>query len=338
MNKGKLKEYAKFIRVQSFGFSTIAVIGALCITGEKLEILHFFLLFLIGIMLTIYSFVLNDYKDVKKDKISEELNERPLVKGTISLKSAKYIIFFCLIMIFLIQFIFFRNVLTLLVLIISIIFGTLYNLFSKRIVGSDIFIAGELVFFCLFGAFAVSDNLQNFQEISGLTWIVVLIIFFHVFFANAIGGGLKDAKSDLKTGAKKITLYLGVNVNEKMIITKRFKAIAYLLKITMIILVFIPFLLLDLAFWYWQIILLIFFVIFNLRTTIKMLTIKYFDKEQIIVYTGKDVFSSFCIILFMMMSYSGVFWTLLLISLPLIWYKLFDYLIYGNMLRNPKML
>ena len=333
-----IKEYAKLIRIQSFGFSTIAVIGALTTIGEKLEILQFFILFFIGILITIYSFVLNDYKDVQKDIISEELNERPLVKGTISQNSAKFIIIISLFLIFLFHFIFFRNHLTLLILIISIFLGTLYNLFSKRFAGSDLFIAGELAFLCLYGAFAVSNNPQSLQEISSLSWIVALIIFFHVYFANAIAGGLKDIKSDMKTSAKKITLYLGVKINEKIFITKKFKVISFLIKFIMIVLVFTPFLLFNLTYWYWQIILLIFFIILNIRTTIKMLTIKNFNKEQIIVFTGKDVFISFCIILIMMMSYSGIFWTLLLITLPLIWFVLFDHLIYGKLLTNFRML
>jgi len=330
-----IKEYAKLIRIQSFGFATIAIIGALTTIGEKIEYFQFLILFFIGILLTIYSFVLNDYKDLQLDKISEELNERPLVKGTISLKTAKYLMIICLFLIFFLHILYCRKQLTSLILIITIFLGTLYNLYSKRFVGSDIFIAGELAFLCLYGAFAVSNNIQ---DVNGLSWIVALIIFFHVYFANAIAGGLKDIKSDMKTGAKKITLYLGVDVNEKIIISRKFKAIAFLIKFIMFILVFTPFIFFNLTFWYWQIILLIFFIILNIRTTIKILTIKNFNKKQIIVFTGRDVFISFCIILIMMMCYSGFFWTFLLITLPLIWFVVFDYLIYGKLLTNFRML
>lgn len=330
-----IKEYAKLIRLQSFGFSTIPVIGALTVIGEKIDYFHFLTLFFIGILLTAYSFVLNDYKDFQVDKISAESNERPLVKGTISLKSSKYIIIICLVLTIILHILYFRNLITSLILIIVILLGTLYNFFNKIFAGSDLFISGELALLSLYGAFAVSKNLQ---DVNNLSWIISLIIFFHVYFANAIAGGLKDIKNDINTKSKKLTIYLGVKANEKINMSKKFKVVSLLIKSTMFILVFVPFIFFNLNFFYWQIVLIIFLIILNIRTTIKILNIKKYNKKQIITLTGKDVFLSFCIILIMIMNYSGFFWTIILISLPLLWFIVFDYLLYGELFTKSRMI
>ena len=65
------------ISVNNYSFSTIAP------------------LIIIGILSGIYAFVLNDYYDVEVDKLSKDLSNRALVKGTISKKTAIIIAISC---------------------------------------------------------------------------------------------------------------------------------------------------------------------------------------------------------------------------------------------------
>ncbi|MBU2565640.1 MAG: UbiA family prenyltransferase, partial [Candidatus Thermoplasmatota archaeon] len=84
-----LKEYIKLTRPFNLALTGIApVLGALSMNVNNLFSL--FVLFIIGSLSHIYGFVFNDYIDVKIDKESGELSERPLVSGTIKRKNALF--------------------------------------------------------------------------------------------------------------------------------------------------------------------------------------------------------------------------------------------------------
>jgi len=323
MNTDKFKEYAKLIRIQLLGASVTAVIGALSVKGGALEPSDFILLFVMGILGTIAGYVLNDYSDINIDKLSEELSNRPLVKGTISRRAALITIFSCMTINFIILFIFFCNTLPISIRIISVILGVTYNVFSKRIPGSDFIVAGSMAMFCLFGAVAVSGNIQSLHDVGNLTWIVVSLVFVHVLFLNAIEGSLKDVKNDRKAGIKTFAIYLGVKTSEKMHIPISFKAIAVLLNILTIILVFLPFLFFGLNFWIWQIICLIILLIGILWLTVKLLTIKSFDRKIIGRYAVRQEVIRYSLVPIMLIGVIGMTWSLFLILLPLVWLLLF---------------
>ena len=222
MREGRLKEYAKLARLpSSLGISVIAVIGALSVKGVDLEIFHLILLLLIGIICNIFGYVLNDYMDVKIDKRSKELSERPLVMGTVSSREALMIVISCLIIIFIITLIFFSSIFAILVLTISIVLAIFYDTFSKKLVGSEVFLSGALAFFCLFGALAVSDNIRSIYEVGSLTWIVVVIMFIYVFIMNTLEGNLKDVETDRKAGVITLPVYLGVKTTRRMYVPIR---------------------------------------------------------------------------------------------------------------------
>jgi len=91
-----ISDYVKLLRLPGLGgLATPAIFGAISEGVTDLPILA--ILFLIGAFSVIYGFVLNDYADVEIDKLTSELYERPLVKGTISKKTAVFICFLCVI-------------------------------------------------------------------------------------------------------------------------------------------------------------------------------------------------------------------------------------------------
>ena len=163
--KDKIIEYAKLVRLHGWGvYCLTAVFGALSV--DEFNILKLSILASIGLLATIFGFVLNDYADLSIDKLSKELEERPLVKGTIPKKNALYISIFVAILAYLIIFItmylgiFELNYIPLIVITVSVISATIYNIYSKKIVASDIFVALSAALFCLFGGERSFINLQ----------------------------------------------------------------------------------------------------------------------------------------------------------------------------------
>ena len=143
--KSIISDYARLLRLPGLGGLSIApVFGAVSLISSDITISFqdVAVLFLIGIFSSIYGFVLNDYVDVKIDKLSKELSNRPLVKGTISRRTALMICVLCFVGALSTIFLFFYNdhpsfYLGLLCILLSAAFGSIYNIYGKRIIGSD---------------------------------------------------------------------------------------------------------------------------------------------------------------------------------------------------------
>jgi len=331
MKEGTLKEYGKLFRLpSSLGISLIGVIGALSVKGVNLEFLPLIILILIGVIGNILGYVLNDYMDVKMDKRSKELSERPLVKGTVSSRAALVIIISCLIAIFIIPMIFFENILLMFILLISVVFGIYYNTFCKKIVGSELFLAGAMASFCLFGAVAVSGDMHSLQELGSLTWVIVSVMFLYVFIMDMFEGNFKDVENDRRAGAITLPIYLGVRTTKKMHVSMSFKVLNIFLKIFIIFLIFIPFIFLDFTFWYWQIFILIGLAFGMVWSMIKMLNERSFNKKRLARYARRHGVLSYFVFPFILIRFIGIQWAIFLILYPAIWPLLLNYILYGK--------
>jgi 4-hydroxybenzoate polyprenyltransferase len=333
MEKGSLKEYAKLFRLpSSLGISIIGVIGALSVVGINLEIFSLIVLLSMGIIGNIFGYVLNDYFDLKFDKNIKELKERPLVRGTVSKRSALLIIFICLITIFLIPSIYFRSVFLIFILMISVVLGVFYDLFCKRIVCSEFFLAGAMASFCLFGAVSVSGDVNSFNELGSLTWIVVSVMFIYVFIMDTFEGNLKDVENDRKTGAVTLPVFLGVKAINKIKVPLCYKILLIFFKIIIIFLIFIPFLFLNYEFWNWQILTLILIAFGMMWSMIKILNGVSFNKQKIARYARRHGVISYFVFPFLLVRFIGIQWSIFLLIYPVIWPLLFNYLLYGKSL------
>ena len=332
-------EYSKLMRLKAMGVSNVAVFGALSVTG-LLELHHFFLLFFIGIAFNVLGFVLNDYFDMEIDRKSEDLSERPLVKGTISKESALRLALFLYIMIFLLAFIFFRDLLSLSTLLIAVILGTIYDCYGKNFLASDIILAASIAFFCLFGAFTTSFN------IGLLTVVIVSLVFTHVLFFNIIEGGLKDAENDQKIGARTAAVCLGVKTKPDVFIPMSFKALAITLESTSAILVFLPFIIIPkmykFEFWYIQTIILILLTGSLFVTIFKMLNMKFFDRERIRTEIVKQEAKRYIITALILLGITGFLWPIILLLMPFIWaficFLIFKFIFREKLARASRLL
>ena len=332
----KIREIAILIRIQQLGASITAVIGGLTVKGFGLDLFDFILLFIIGLIINIGGQVHNDIKDFDIDKRSNELKDRPLVKGTVSFKTAKVIILLCLISVFAIILYFFPNMIAILVIIISFMFGVLYNIYSKKFPGADLFLSVNMSLFLLFGAIVVIDDFQGLQDIGMITWIVFALTFIHVFLMDALGGGLKDAKNDRDSGAKTLAIYLGVKANNKLYISLSYKLIILIFEFSTIIFAFIPFILFDFEFSIIQMIFIILLIIFMVFSTIKLLNIKTFDRKKIMYHNRNHELAGYVLVPLILFNIIGFYWFGFLIFLPIVWFIVFNYIFYKDSWINPK--
>jgi len=220
---GKVAAYAKLLRIPGLGGLAIPpVIGALTVGVLDINILV--ILFIIGSLSAIYGFILNDYADVELDKLVKELQKKPLVSGEVSRRNALAISVFCIMFTFIFVFLLWRGMYlddykfaAVLSIVLAGVLGSIYNIFGKKIVGSDFLVAIAMAFVFLFGALA-------FGKPTMLTWVIFILTFNQTIHMNAVEGGIKDSDHDYKMGVKNIALVSGVKVSgNKILIPTSFK-------------------------------------------------------------------------------------------------------------------
>jgi 4-hydroxybenzoate polyprenyltransferase len=334
----KVIEYAKLITINQWGVASLTAFYGALSTGE-LDFLKLFLLVIIGIQATVFSSVFNDYCDIEVDSLSKGLKDKPLVKGSIPKKHALYISFFAVLIAYIIIFysmyldIFIASVMPILAVTLALILGIIYDLYGKKILGSDFISASAAASFCLFGVLVVSEN------ISSLSNIIIALVFLQIFFLNAITGGLKDADHDYLYDIKNIIYHLGVRVvNNEIIITTPFKIITLFLRAVSSILLFVPILFLNnFTFYIWQPILMFIMLIVIFYSTIKMLNMKKFNRNEIRKMISTQEFLRYTIVPIMLFGFIGINMGLFLIIFPFLWFIVFNKLIYGSALKPKRM-
>jgi 4-hydroxybenzoate polyprenyltransferase len=333
----KVNHYTRLLRFPGLGGLAIPpVIGAITV-NQNLDFINLLILFIIGSLSSIYGFVLNDYADIEIDKLSKDLHSRPLVNGSISPKTAIGICFFSLIFAFLLIFILFYGktinnfrFASVIIIILASILGSIYNFYGKKIAGSDLIVSLSVSFVFLFGALSV-----GYPNI--LTWIIFILTFNNLLHMNAVEGGIKDSDHDYKFKVKNFALLFGVKFDKNNIfIPFKFKVFSISIRIFSAFLLLIPFLFYSIDYFLWQIIFLIFIISGVLYFSIKLLSIKIFDRNIIRKYISIQSFLRYSLVPIMLISTIGMLYSLILIIFPIIWYILFTPLL-GERLLRPKM-
>ena len=307
MMKSLFVEYMRLLRAPALaGLALTPVAGALIVNNTSYVALSY--LFIIGVISKIYGFVMNDYFDIELDKVSKDLSQRPLVKGTISKRNALVIILLCFFLGYIAIFVFFYRphpyfYLGLLCIIIADVLTVIYNKFGKRIVGSDLIIALAESLFLLFGALMVLTD----GPLGVFFWIIFIILFNEQFYMNAIAGGLKDIDHDPLMHVKNIAGSSGVKLTKdhRVVISLRFKVLGLGERVVSMVLVFIPFLFFGIEYELWQILLLGLFAILVIIGSFTMLRIKQFDRIKIRRLIGGQLIIWQPLIPFMLVSIVG---------------------------------
>ena len=333
-----IREYLKLARSFNAVLTGVSpVMGAIAM--ENYDLLMLFLLFLIGFFGHTYGFVLNDIIDNKIDKTSAEISDRPLLSGTISIKKAWIFASISMIIAFVIAFyiaydthIFYP----ILILIISSVLITIYNLTSKKAPGMDVFVTAAVFFLILYGA---SISVNKITNVTKLAWIVCILGAIQVLFMQFIAGGMKDIDNDYKSGAKTIAIKMGVRViKDKLIITTSFKILAYTIQLIDLIVVFLPFFIVwnlhnltILQYAQWSII--AFVGIIMLYISYKLLSMEKFERNKARKYIGSHYMINFTIVPIMLMSINP--WAGLLMFFPGLGFILSNIILHGT-ITQPK--
>ena len=279
-----IREYLKLARSFNAVLTGVSpVMGAIAM--KNYDLFNLFFLFLIGFFGHTYGFVLNDIIDNKIDKTSTEISDRPLLSGTISIKKAWIFAIISMIIAFMIAFYIAYEThiyYPIIILIISSVFITIYNLTSKKLPGMDVFVTAGVFFLILYG---VSINVENINDVTRLAWIVCILGAIQVLFMQFIAGGMKDIDNDYKSGAKTIAIKMGVRIIKgKLIITTSFKLLAYSIQLIDLIVVFLPFFIVwnfhsltILQYTQWFIISLVGIIMFYI--SYKLLSMKKFERN-----------------------------------------------------------
>jgi len=332
----KVAAYARLLRIPGLGGLAIPPVIAALTVGVY-DFYNLAILFIIGAFAAIYGFVLNDYADVEIDKLIKELHEKPLVSGAVSKKNAIAISVSLILLTFLFIFILWHGetldnykFMALLCIVIAGILGSFYNLYGKKIVGSDFLVAISVAFVFLFGAL-------TFGEPTIFTWVIFLLTFNNLTHMNAVEGGIKDADHDHIMGVKNIALGSGVKVDgNNIFIPLPFKAFGMGIRLFSAFLLFIPFIFYDYDYYIWQLVILTVAILGVMYFSIKLLSITKFDRNVIRKYISIQSFLRYSLVPIMLISTIGLMYSVILIVFPIMWYIVFAPLL-GEKLFRPRM-
>ena len=333
-----VREYLKLSRSFNAVLTGVSpVMGAIAM--EQYDILTLFLLFLIGFFGHTYGFVLNDIIDYNIDKTSKEISDRPLVSGTISIKKAWiYAIFSMMISFIIASYLALTTSIyyPIIVLALSAVFVTIYDLISKKIPGMDIILTTSIFFLILYGA---STVVKDIFDVTKLALIVCILGSIQVLFMNAIAAGMKDIENDYKRGARTLAIKMGVRIIDgKLKVPITFKSLAYGIQLIDILIVLLPFFIVwnftklsILQYLQWGIIIIIGIILFVLSS--KLLNMKYFDRKKARGYIGSHYMINFTIVPIMLMTLNP--WAGLIMFLPGLGFILSNIILHGT-ITQPK--
>lgn len=336
----KIREYLKLARSFNAVLTGVSpVMGAVAMQEYNVGVLV--VLFLIGFLGHSFGFVLNDILDFNLDNKSREISDRPLISGTISLKNAWIFAIGCLALAFVIAFALAypsANFFPLVLMVVSAASIVVYNVISKKYPFMDVFVGAGIFFFILYGAVAVSGSLS---AVSDLAWIVCVLGTVQVMFMQIVAGGMKDIENDFLQGARTAAVRMGVRVNNgKLKVSRSFFAVAFVLQIVDIVLVFSPFFLFSSfsqisVLTYVQFALLGLISVLMLVLSYRLLTMKDFVRKQARKYIGSHYMINFALVPVMLMTLNP--YAILIAFMPALGFVLSNVVLHGTLLQPKTM-
>jgi len=276
----EIRDYLKLMKFHSVGFtSIIPVMGAAAAGVPTLS--AFFVLLAIGVLVHIFGFTMNEYRDIDVDRLSPDLNEKPLVKGSISPRTAWWIFQISWVLALIVNAVVFREILSFILLAVSIIFGAVYNRCSKRLGYMEFTLAAWVFFFVLSGNAAVTG------DISELGVMVAAVAFFQILFNTGISGAFKDIDHDPAGKGATTPLRMGVRViSGRIFVSWTFIIYSFLVKSMQIGAILLPIAMALVpapdGMWKFKIITITVFAGIALYLTKYFLTIRRFERKKVL--------------------------------------------------------
>jgi len=327
-----MKRYFKLIRPYGMLFLGFTPVFGAIANGE-FALSHLTLLLVIGLLAHIFTFVQNDYYDVEIDSKSKYVSDRPLVTEGISRNTAFVIFFSSFFLSLTIAMIFFFTIYSFVVLLISFLFMTLYNKYSKRLFAMEYILSAGVFTYGIFGALTVSNHVPY------LVIIVSAAGFMQWLFSVGISANLKDVEFDTRQGIRTTPTVFGVKaIGKRLLIPMSFWVYVFGVKIIHILVVSLPFLLGYTSIFVYNLpipgICFLIISISLLYLTMKILSTPMIERDKTLIYVGLQEGFALLLIPIALMSYiienTGVTPILLLILLLILWPLFWFRLLYGK--------
>jgi len=228
----KIKAIWELMRLEHGVMIAIAIlIGSLiALKGVGLPSFDKFILtFLTALFLEASTFALNDYCDLEIDKKNKR-EDRPLVRGDLSPRSALYLFFIFFPLGIICSF--FVNIACFVIALITALLAILYDVKMKKVkLIGNFYIAYVMAIPFIFGGAAVVAKDTIFFEIDPSIYIVALIAFL-AGSGREIMKDVMDFEGDLEKGVKSFPKYIG---------SRKSNIVAALFYLIAIVLSFLPF-------------------------------------------------------------------------------------------------
>lgn len=172
-----MKKYFKLLRVHHY-IKNMLIFAPLACSGElfdSVKILNCFICFIGFCAISSVVYIINDIKDIDKDRIHPKKRKRPLASGEISLKKAKIAVFLLLIIAILCVF-FIERIAVAVLMCTYTILNVLYSFGLKNIPILDIaiLVSGFLIRI-LCGSYATDIVISN--------WLYLTVMSLSMYFA-----------------------------------------------------------------------------------------------------------------------------------------------------------
>ena len=327
-----MKQYLILIRPYGMLFLGFAPVFGAIANGEFTPS-HLIILFVIGLLAHIFTFVQNDYYDVEIDSKSKYVSDRPLTTGSVSQKSVIVIFVSSFIISLLLAIVFFFTLYSFAVLLLSFLCMTLYNKYSKRFFGMEYILGLGVFTYGIFGALTVSNN------ISYLAILISALGFMQWLFSVGVSANLKDVEFDTKLGIRTTPTVFGVRVSDKkLLIPLSFSLYAFGIKIIHVLIASFSFLLGYTSIFVYGLpipgICFLAISIVLLYLVLKILSTSRSERDKMLIYVGLQEGLALLLIPIVLMSYlienTSILPTFLLILLLIFWPLFWFRILYGK--------
>jgi len=228
----KIKEYLRLGRLFNAEILSLLYILSYLLSAKlyekTIDLKIIFILFFLGILTHIWGCYNNDRLDLEIDKKAKYCSHKPLVTGSISIKSAKTIEYLCLLSVIIVFIIISSKISTISYLSVGIILAYLYNRYNKSNMFINIIGQMYATFFALTGMSVIID-------FDFIVFLSCIIMGLNGVYLNIIEADIKDIEGDKINVPKS----LGVRfIKGKVANLKKFYILNEVIKIIMYILVF----------------------------------------------------------------------------------------------------
>jgi len=204
----KLKAIWELMRLEHGVMIALAILVGSLIADKTFPVFYKFILtFFTALFLEASTFALNDYYDLEIDKKNKR-NDRPLVRGDLSPKTALYLFFVFFPLGIICSY--FVNLTCFIIALVTALFAILYDVQLKKIkLLGNFFIAYVMAIPFIFGGAAVLTENTLALNMSPAIFIIALIAFL-AGAGREIMKDVMDFEGDKVKGVKSFPKYIGI--------------------------------------------------------------------------------------------------------------------------------